>query len=466
MYCVENNSEPAFQSLNSFAGYESLISSSEVEGRPRNVPEYYMPRGSDGLRSKYDSLLATTVRYYIVKLLVLNLTFVCGQDMHLQNANSRSAYSSDVLSRASNSMLRDQSLSRLSTKGPGNAGHILMNSSRSTAISPSELTDATASSWNEQISPTESQTSVTKNSVSSRINTSRSGSLPPSRHGNEPTSWSTSLELLGPSRQGSRASVQAPFVTLTRPSSSSFNRTLPLLQKLSIGDDDRLSINSFDSSTNVKTYPASFDGARDSNGPVLLPNNSSRPLDAPLDNRLAMRNGVQLGRHGESYARHQDFIPSGHPFSLPAAPTTHHGSTAHFSESAKVGNHRYPHSSRNFQPANHIPSKQMAVLETKRMKGMQESQRLYNPQMQQFVASAQANRQSNAIGYQLPNPTPMNAYSGSMSMPTFQPSMPPYDSSATVKDQDSGTAVRSTLMQEFKSNSRSNKRYDLKVKQV
>lgn len=97
----------------------------------------------------------------------------------------------------------------------------------------------------------------------------------------------------------------------------------------------------------------------------------------------------------------------------------------------------------------------------------QEQQNFMSPQQfqpqhfQQMLAANQFRGQYNPYPYALPNGLPLNGLTPNIPMPTL-PGMIPIEPPRAPRDHDNGDGIRSLLLQEFKSNNKTSRRYELK----
>jgi len=118
----------------------------------------------------------------------------------------------------------------------------------------------------------------------------------------------------------------------------------------------------------------------------------------------------------------------------------------------------YP--SRNEQGPRALTNGDSALLESK-LRGLQQEQQFLHPQYQQMLA-AQLRGQFSPYGY-APNGMPLSGFTPGMPMPAM-PGMVPVLEPFRIRVEDAGHGIRSALLEEFKSNSKGNRRYELKVR--
>ena len=335
------------------------------------------------------------------------------------------------------------------------------NIPRRANVSPCNSTDASNSTWTGQVSPSGSRASVSNYPGSTSRATSYSGSLPPSRQGNDSATFAKSLEMFTQGRQGSSSSIHTPFVTLTEPATSPNTDVLSTLKGLSVVNNARTSIPSMAPNVAQNGYPSALDrmgfqSRSNIRKAVIHPQNYS------LDQNTDFRNSVSPHQFVDHRVKHRHTYPMDQRFGQLGGSANHQGPIRHPVELSSLAENN-PYTMRSdLQRGSVFDGPSGAT--GRDLGSLQNQHYLLDTQMQQLMNSFQTQTQLNGSQFGNASGELMRGYSQSPSMSTFRPVVPMYDSNSTARNQDSFTAVRSTLMQEFKSNHRTNKRYELKVK--
>ena len=311
------------------------------------------------------------------------------------------------------------------------------------------------------MSPSDSRASVSNLPDCMSRPTSYSGSLPPSRQGNDSATLAPSFDIFAQSRQGSRSAINTPFVTLTEPTNTSNADYIPTLQRLSIGHDERASILSMEPNEVQNSYPETLDQMFAFQGQNTVRRVATLPHSFSTDQGSKLRDGVLP----HQFLGHQ----ASQRYTYPIEQRSDRSESSAIQQasfyrqvkpSSLVENN--PYNIRNDpQHGSLVNSRPPTV--ARDLGGLQKQHYLLGSQMQNLVNTAQARSQTNSSHFGNGNGPVTSRYAQSPSVSPFRPALHMYDPLFANRDQDSCSAVRSTLMQEFKSNYRTNKRYELKV---
>lgn len=360
--------------------------------------------------------------------------------------------------------MRDQSFGRISSRLPNLLTETLGKPSHRANISPSNSAGATFSTWTEQVSPTESRTSLSNYPGLTSRATSHSSSLPPSQQSNDPVAYAHSLESLSHGRMGNKSSVHTPYVTLTEPVASSRTNIVPSFQGLSMVDDTGPSLLAAESNSTQGSHFPAFDrryAVQTHDTPRKLPTYPHSYSPGQGINA----NGSVLPHQFVGYSsKHRNTYPLDHRLN-PSSNSTIQQSPFYTSSELSPSTEYNHFSARSTQQIGSLPNSRSAAM-GRDLRNLQEQQSMLDPQLQQIMASAQAQAQLNSISLGSIDRTPLGKHSQSIPVSSFYPVVSMQESFSNNRDQDSCTAVRSTLMHEFKSNNRTNKRYELKVRLV
>ena len=203
--------------------------------------------------------------------------------------------------------------------------------------------------------------------------------------------------------------------------------------------DRGYAVQSQDTSRKHATYPYNYSLSQGTN-----------PYDSTLSHQFV---GYNL-KHGHTYPMDHQLNPSSN--------STVQQSPLHQSLESLPSTENNCYNSRSTQQLGSLANSRLATM-GRDLRSLQEYQHMLDPQMQQVVASAQAQAQLNAISLGNVDRSSMGRYAQSVSVSSFPSVVSMQEPFSSNRDQDSCTAVRSTLMHEFKSNNRTNKRYELKV---
>lgn len=335
--------------------------------------------------------------------------------------------------------------------------------------------ESTRSSWTDAVSihsPTDDRRSNANSDyfgVSSAA-ASRSGSLPPSRHGTDPAQFSQPSDVFPRFSQVQPPSMRGNLASLSLQSndrgygerSNSFqSETTAMFGRLSMensNSDQVLMSHKPSGSTNgFHTQPSN--GQYDS----LYPRQPVSDLPHELDDGLI--NGgsfTPAGHPGGFYGDHHSY--RGPHISQRGAMTP---SSSEFRPSPyystggtpPVFDNLYP--SRHEQLARALTNGNSALLESK-LRGLQQEQQLLHPQYQQMVA-AQFRGQYNPYGYGASNGIALNGFAPGIPIPPMPAIVSALEPFRGSRPEDAKHGIRSALLEEFKSNSKGNRRYELKV---
>ncbi|KAF2840364.1 ARM repeat-containing protein [Patellaria atrata CBS 101060] len=332
-----------------------------------------------------------------------------------------------------------------------------------------QLADNGVSAWADASlhSPTDDRRSVSNSEyfAPSSNGPSRNGSLPPSRHGAEPVQYPTALE--GYSRfaqppqpsfaRGHTASIssQANGRSYPERNGSFQSDVMPQFGRLSIDNSSdqgmvlhrhstvgnaNLTFSQNQTESNFARQERSqqhlnLEEAFIHNGGTLTPDHF--PV-GPFNEQIKTFRNLHLNR-GTLTPNGSDFRPS---------PFYSTGSTP------PVYDHLYPSRSEQVSRANALQEKLRSI--------QQQEQSIYHQPYHQMLTNAQFRNQYNSFPYGTPNGLPMNNLPHTMTVPQLPSIMPAIEAPRGPRDQDPNV-VRSTLLDEFKSNIKSTtKRYELK----
>lgn len=303
---------------------------------------------------------------------------------------------------------------------------------------------------------------------------SRSGSIPPSRH--DPHQ-SVSRHVDEMPRQQTSQFGSAPS---HRPHLSAQGSTYP-----SNGSSANQKFGTHSSSADLGGFVGNFDklslSSRGNNTMYSQPNRDTHNLHDELSDLEYVRqpngnNASEMWEVEESYMGNQTFSPGGlHPGSLPPHEQAYRGSSYGTSYSHSPSNsetrriQHSPYYSSSGTPSgfqhrapsrasfnNAVAPGQAALLDRK-LRGLQQEQQGYQPNPLQYRQLPQhydyhpqhALRMNPLAAYY-----PMGPMPGMLNQPIPR---------GSARDQDIGQHLRSALLEEFRSNSKTNKRYELKV---
>jgi mRNA-binding protein PUF3 len=337
--------------------------------------------------------------------------------------------------------------------------------------------DRTQSSWPDAgsvHSPTDDRRSVTSEYMApSNGGASRPGSLPPSRHGNEPFQFPNTD---GYPRLGSTSAIRSHNQSYSHSNGRGYPDRHDSQQSDPLSMFGRLSLDN-NEEPNMRT-------AR----PVLSVNGTTVKS-------IAQENGYQhrhvlsnLSQNYEDQTSHGpgSFTPNGFPahygdslnslrrFGLTTGALTPNGNeyrqhTPYYSAGGTPPVSFDNHFARNEQHRS-VSNPHPAVLE-RRLRGLQQEQQqptMITPHVPQMFASQYRPQYNPYAPYTLHTGLPINGMAAGIPMPPpvpgmmQTPAMPLIDAPRAPREQELAT-IRSPLMEEFRNNSRGTKRYELKV---
>ena len=347
--------------------------------------------------------------------------------------------------------------SRLPTLMTDTFGH-----SSHRANSPSSSAGATFPTWTEQVSPTESRANLSSYLGSTSRGTSHSSSLPPSQQGNDSVAFANSLESLSHGRLGNKPSAHTPFVTLTEPVTSFRTDNVPSFQGLSIDDNKRTSLLAAEPNSIQGNQRSAFDSRYAVQNQSAPRKHATYPHSYSFSQAVNSPDNVLPHQFLAYNSKQRHTYPTDHRLNHSSNSTIQQGPLYHSTElSPSTENNHY--TSRSAQQIGQFTNSRF-VSTGRDLRSPYENHHLLDPQLQQILVSAQAQAQLNALGFGNVDRTPMGKYPQNVSVSSFHPVVSMQECPTSNRDQDSCTAVRSTLMHEFKSNNRTNKRYELKVR--
>lgn len=299
---------------------------------------------------------------------------------------------------------------------------------------------------------------------------SRSGSLPPSRHGadsSQITPTSNAYQGLSSAR-GHPAGLSAqsndrPFQDrsdsihsdaasmFSRLSIDGYSEAVPMLQRPSISTGGSAGQLIHSSSDYSRIRQSISDASHSLPGHADCSNGSFTPDGFPSaqysDQMVALR-GLQFGSRGAmtpaDYRQSPYYSTGGTPPGV-----------------AGMYEQMYPWR-KSSEPSARQSANVNPVLLQQRLQGLEEQQRFISPQYQPMMA-AQFRGQYNPYQYAMPNGQPMSGLNPGIQLPAMPTMMPAIEAPKAPRDHDSGMGVRSVLLDEFRSNGKTSRRYELKV---